>query len=45
MFQLIYDVNYNIFFYSFTHSKLILTNLINMNAQNQSIFLHNLVDL
>jgi len=38
MFQIIYDVNYNVFFYSFTHSELILTNLINMNAQNQSIF-------
>ena len=33
MFQIIYDVNYNVFFYNFTHSELILTNLINTNAQ------------
>jgi len=33
MFQIIYDVNYNVFFYNFTHSELILTNLINTKAQ------------
>jgi len=40
MFQIIYDVNYNVFFYIFTHSELIVTNLINtMHKINQYFYI------